>query len=313
MARKKIVVVGAGNVGGEIAAQIARRELGNVVLLDLPEHEGLAKAKALDIAHECALLGADASVVGSGSWDDARGANVVFVAAGAACKPGQTRSDLLKANVPVIRAIAEKAREYCPEAGAIVVTNPVDVMAAEFKRITAWTRDRVLGVGSLLDTTRLITMLAEAAHVSRKDVRALVIGSHDSGMVPLLSTATIHGIPATRLLSTDTLNELAKRTVEVGDEIVRLQGTSGWRAPAAAAVHMVETIFRDSRRIVPCSVELEREYGGNWKGLFMGVPCILGKNGLERVVEVALDDQEKARLGESAQALSQALEAARKM
>jgi malate dehydrogenase len=313
MARKKIALIGAGNIGGELAAQIARRELGNVVLFDIPEKEGVAKGKALDIMQEGGVWGFDCTVTGTSKWEDCKGANVLIITAGVPRKPGQSRDDLIGINLPIIRNVAKMAKEHCPEAGAIVISNPLDVMVAEFKKVTGWGRDRVMGMAGILDTARFSHFVAEAAGVSVKDVRTVVLGGHGDQMVPLTSFTTISGIPVDKFLSADKLDAIVKRTAGGGGEIVKLMGTSAWFAPAAAAIQMIEAIFHDSKRVLPCSVELEKEYGGAYKGLFLGVPCVLGKNGLEKVLELPLSATEKEQLDKSAKAVKEVMDVAGKL
>ncbi|MBI5478251.1 MAG: malate dehydrogenase [Deltaproteobacteria bacterium] len=313
MARKKIALIGAGNIGGELAAQIARRELGNSVLFDIPEKEGMAKGKALDIMQEGGVTGFDCSVIGTSKWEDCKGANVLVITAGVPRKPGQSRDDLIGINLPIIRNVAKMAKEYCPEAGAVIISNPLDVMVYEFKKTTGWTRDRVLGMAGILDTARFSYFVADAAGVSTKDVRTMVLGGHGDQMVPLISCTTVNGIGVDQFLSKEQLDAIVKRTSGGGGEIVKLMGTSAWFAPAAAAIQMLEAIFHDSRRVLPCSVELDKEYGGAYKGLFLGVPCVLGKNGLEKILELPLAPAEKELLDKSAKAVKEVVDVANKM
>jgi malate dehydrogenase len=313
MARKKIALIGAGNIGGELAAQIARRELGDVVLFDIPEKEGVAKGKALDIMQEGGVWGFDCKVVGTSKWEDCAGANVLIITAGVPRKPGQSRDDLIGINLPIMRKVAENAKKHCPEAGAIVISNPLDVMVNEFKKATGWPRDRVLGMAGVLDTARFTQFIAEAAGVSTKDVRTMVLGGHGDQMVPLVSFTTINGVPVANFLPKEKLDAIVKRTAGGGGEIVKLMGTSAWMAPAAAAIQMLEAIVHDSRRILPCSIELGGEYGGGYAGLFLGVPCVLGKNGLEKVVELPLSADEKALLDTSAAAVKEVVDVANRM
>ena len=313
MARKKIALIGAGNIGGGIAAQIARREMGNVVLYDTPEREGMAKGKALDIMQRGGIHGYDCNIVGTAKWEDCKGSNVLIITAGVPRKPGQSRDDLIGANLPIIRSVAKMAKEHCPEAGAIIISNPLDVMVHEFKKVTGWSRDRVIGMAGILDTARFSYFIAEAAGVSVKDVRTMVLGGHGDQMVPLISYTTISGIPVDKFLPAEKLDAIVKRTADGGGEIVKLMGTSAWFSPAAAAIQMLEAIFHDSKRVLPCSVELEKEYGGGYKGLFLGVPCVLGKNGLEKVLELPLSASEKELLDKSAKAVRDVVDIANKM
>jgi malate dehydrogenase len=313
MGRKKIALIGGGNIGGELAAQIARRELGNVVLLDRPEKEHLCQGKALDIMQEGGVSGFDCRVMGTSRWEDCRDANVLIITAGIPRQPGQSRDDLIGVNLPIIRDVARHANEYCPDAGAIVISNPLDVMVGEFKRHTGWARNRVIGMAGILDTARCAHFVAEAAGVSVKDVRTMVLGGHGDQMVPLVSCTTVHGVPATHFLSREQLDAIVKRTASGGGELVTLMGTSAWMAPAAAAIQMLEAISRDSKRVLPCSVELEGEYGGRYRGLFLGVPVVLGRSGVERVVELPLTPAERELLDSSARAVKEVVDLAQRM
>ncbi len=310
MARKKIALIGAGNIGGELATQIARRELGDVVLFDIPEKENLAKGKALDIVQEGGVWGFDCNIIGSSKWEDCAGANVLIITAGVPRKPGQSRDDLIGTNLPIIRDVAKNAKEHCPEAGAIVISNPLDVMVYELKKQTGWGRERVIGMAGVLDTARMSMFVAEAAGVSVKDVRTMVLGGHGDQMVPLTSCTTIFGTPVGEYLPKAKLDEIVKRTANGGGEIVKLMGTSAYYAPASAAVQMAEAIFKDSKRVLPCSVELGGEYGGAYSGLFLGVPVVLGAGGVEKVIELPLSGDEKALMDKSAKAVREVVEVA---
>lgn len=313
MARKKIALIGAGNIGGELAVQIARRELGDVVLFDIPAKEGMCKGKALDIMQEGGVWGFDCKVTGTSKWEDCAGANALIITAGVPRKPGQSRDDLIGINLPIIRDVAKNAKEHCPDAGAIVISNPLDVMVYEFKKTTGWARERVLGMAGILDTARFAFFIAEATGMSVKDVRTMVLGGHGPQMVPMTSFTTVNGIPVTQFLAQDKLDAIIKRTAEGGTEIVKHMGTSAWMAPAAGAIQMLEAIFRDSHRLLPCSVELASEFGGSYAGMFMGVPCVLGKDGLEKVIELPLTPAEKALFDKSVKAVKEVVDVANRM
>ena len=313
MARKKIALIGAGNIGGELAAQIARRELGDVVLFDIPEKENFAKGKALDIMQEAGVWGFDCKITGTSKWEDCAGANVLIITAGIPRKPGQSRDDIIGTNLPVMRAVAKNAKEYCPDAGAIIISNPLDVMTYAFKTTTGWPRDRVIGMAGILDTARFTCFLADAAGVSTKDIRTMVLGGHGDQMVPLTSFTTVNGIAIKQFLPQEKLDAIVKRTAGGGGEVLKLIGTSAWMAPAAGAIQMLEAIFHDSKRVLPCSVELDKEYGGGYKGLFMGMPCVLGKNGLEKVLELPLSEAEKALFDKSVKAVKEVVDIANRM
>jgi malate dehydrogenase len=306
MGRKKFALIGAGNIGGQLAYMIAQRELGDVVLLDIPEKEGVAKGKALDIMQNGGVDGFDCRIVGTSKWEDCAGADLLIITAGIPRKPGQDREDLIGTNLPIIRNVAENAKEFTPNAMAIVVANPLDAMVYEFKKVTGWPRNRVMGMAGILDTCRFSFFLAEAAGVSVKDVRTMVLGGHGDQMVPLISYSTINGIPVTEFLGRDKIDAIVERTAKGGGEIVKLMGTSAWFAPAAAAIEMAEAVFGDSRRVLPCAAELDGEYG--LRGLFMGVPCVLGAEGIEEVKELPLSDAEREMLQKSAGAVKGVVE-----
>jgi malate dehydrogenase len=310
MARKKIALIGAGNIGGDLAAQIARKELGDVVLFDIPAKEGMCKGKALDIMQEGGVNGFDCKIVGTANWADCKGSDLLVITAGVPRKPGQSRDDLIGVNLPIIREVAKNAREYCPNAIAIVVANPLDVMVYEFKKVTGWGRERVIGMAGILDTARFTYFLAEAAGVSTKDIRTMVLGGHGDQMVPLTSFTTVNGVPISQFLPKEKLDAIVKRTAGGGGEIVKLIGTSAWYAPATAIIQMMEAIFKDSKRLLPCSIELQNEYGGGYKGLFLGVPVLLGANGLEKVVELPLSPEERELMNKSAKAVKEVVEIA---
>ncbi|MBW2528207.1 MAG: malate dehydrogenase [Deltaproteobacteria bacterium] len=309
--RKKIALIGAGNIGGELAAQISRLELGDVVLFDIPDKENFAKGKALDLEQDQALSGRDASVIGSSNWADCAGSDVLIITAGIPRKPGQDREDLIAANLPIIRNVADNAKKHCPDALAIIVSNPLDVMVYEFKRRTGWPKQRVVGMAGMLDSARFELFMAREAGVSVKDVRAMVLGGHGDSMVPILSACTIHGVKATEFVAKDKLDAIIARTRKGGGEIVGLMGTSAYYTPATAAVQMAEAYLHDQKRMVACAAYLEGEYG--LKDMYMGVPVIIGAGGVEKVIEVELTADEKEMLGKSAKAVQGVMDIVNKM
>jgi len=309
--RKKISLIGAGNIGGELAMELARRELGDIVLLDIPDKAGVAKGKALDIAQALALEGFDANVSGTSDYADTTDSDVVIVTAGVPRKPGMSRDDLLSINLKIIRNVAENLKKSSPNALVIVISNPLDAMVYEMKKVTGFSRQKVLGMAGALDSARFQCFLAEAAGVSTRDVSALVLGGHGDTMVPCLSYTTIKGIPVTQVLSKEKLDAMVKRTAGGGGEIVQLMGTSAFYAPASGAISMAESYLRAQRRVIACAAFLEGEYG--YKDLYMGVPVVIGAEGLERVVEVKLSDDEKKQLDASAKAVRELIEAANKL
>ena len=311
MSRKKIALIGAGNIGGELAALIARKELGDVVLFDIPEKEGLAKGKALDLEQNGAVLGHDAKITGTSNWDDCAGADVVIITAGVPRKPGMSRDDLLTINLKIIRNVAENLKAKCPNAFVIVISNPLDAMVYELKKVTGFPRERVVGMAGVLDAGRFQLFLAREAGVAVKDVRAMVLGGHGDTMVPVTSYCTVYGAPVTQLIGADKLAAIVDRTRNGGGEIVKLMGTSAFYAPASAAVLMAEAYLKDDKRLLPCAAYLDGEYG--YKDLYMGVPVVLGAKGVEKVVTISLTADEKAMLDKSAAAVRELIEASKKL
>ena len=296
--RKKIGLIGAGNIGGELARLCANAQLGDVYLFDIAAKENFAKGKALDLEQNSAILGYDAAVKGTSSWTDLEGADVLIVTAGIPRKPGQSRDDLVATNLPIIRDVANNAKKHCPNAFVIVISNPLDAMVYEYKRVTGCDKGMVAGMAGVLDSARFQLFLAREAGVSVKDVRAMVLGGHGDDMVPVLSMTTINGVPASTLIAKDKIQSIIERTRKGGGEIVTLMGTSAYYAPASAAVAMAEAFLLDQKRLLPCAAYLDGEYG--YKDLFMGVPCIIGGKGVERILEIPLTDEEKGMLTKSA-------------
>jgi malate dehydrogenase len=296
--RKKIGLIGAGNIGGELARLCANAQLGDVYLFDIAAKENFAKGKALDLEQNSAILGYDSAVKGTASWADLEGADVLIVTAGIPRKPGQSRDDLVATNLPIIRDVANNAKKHCPNAFVIVISNPLDAMVYEYKRVTGCAKGMVAGMAGVLDSARFQLFLAREAGVSVKDVRAMVLGGHGDDMVPVLSMTTINGVPASTLIAKDKIQSIIERTRKGGGEIVTLMGTSAYYAPASAAVAMAEAYLLDQKRLLPCAAYLDGEYG--YKDLFMGVPCIVGGKGVERILEIPLTDEEKGMLTKSA-------------
>jgi malate dehydrogenase len=296
--RKKIAVIGAGNIGGEIAMLAGRKELADVVLLDIPEKEGVAKGKALDIMQTLAMSGLDAKITGTSNYDDIEGSDVVIVTAGVPRKPGMSRDDLLSINLKIIRNVATNVKAKAPGALVIVISNPLDAMVYEMKKVTGFSRAKVIGMAGILDSARFECFLAEAAGTSVKNVSAMVLGGHGDTMVPCLSYTTIGGVPATKVIEKDKLEAMVKRTRGGGGEIVTLMGTSAYYAPAAGSIAMAEAFLKDQKRVIACAAFLEGEYG--YKDLYIGVPIVIGAGGLERVVEIELSADEKSMIEASA-------------
>lgn len=306
MARKKIALIGAGNIGGELANLCVSKQLGDVVLFDIPVKEKFAQGKALDLEQASALNGSDATVQGTSNWADCAGADVLIITAGIPRKPGQSRDDLVASNLPIIRNVADNAKKHCPDALAIVISNPLDAMVYEFKRRTGWDKSKVVGMAGALDSARFQLFLAREAGVSVKDVRAPVLGGHGDTMVPLLRYTTINGMGVEAFIPRPKLDEIVSRTRKGGGEIVGLMGTSAYYAPAAGAVSMAESYLLDQKRMLPCAAFLEGEYGYN--DMYMGVPVLVGAGGVEKIFELELSADEKAMLAKSAQAVQSVVE-----
>jgi malate dehydrogenase len=299
--RKKIALIGAGNIGGELACLLARKELGDVILFDIPQKADFAKGKALDLEQNGAILGYDASITGTSDWADCAGADVLIITAGIPRKPGQSRDDLIAINLPIIRDVADNAKRHCPDAFVIVISNPLDAMVYELKRRTGFPRERVAGMAGVLDSARFSLFLAREANVSVKDVRAMVLGGHGDDMVPILSACTVNGVRVTELIAKERLDAIVARTRGGGGEIVKLMGTSAYYAPASSAVAMAESYLRDQKRLLPAAAYLDGEYG--YRDLYMGVPVVIGAKGVERIVELSLTEDEKAMLAKSAKSV----------
>ena len=297
----KITVVGAGNVGATTAQRLAEKELAKlVVMVDVVE--GVPQGKALDQWESAPIEGFDTRVIGSNGYDETAGSDIVIITAGIARKPGMSRDDLLNTNAGIVKQVSEQVKRTSPSAIIIMVSNPLDVMCYVAKQVTGFPRERVLGMAGVLDTARYRSFLAEALDVSVEDIQAMVLGGHGDTMVPLISYTTVSGIPVTQLMDQKTLDAIVDRTRNGGAEIVKyLKTGSAYYAPSAAAVQMAEAIVRDKKRVLPCAAWLDGEYG--MSGLFLGVPCKLGRKGLEQIIEVELTSKERTDLGKSAEAV----------
>jgi malate dehydrogenase len=311
MARPKIALIGAGNIGGELAAEAARRQLGDIVLFDIAEKENFAKGKALDIEQTLAIYGSDAKVTGTSNPADYAGADVVIVTAGVPRKPGMSRDDLLSINLKIIRNVAENLKVHAPNAFVIVISNPLDAMVYEMKKVTGFAKNKVVGMAGVLDSARMGHFLAEAVGASVKDVRAMVLGGHGDSMVPVTSYCTVNGVPIKTLISKETLDAIVTRTAGGGGEIVKLMGTSAYYAPALAAIVMAEAYLKDQKRLLPAAAYLEGEYG--FHDLYIGVPVVIGAGGVEKIVTVELTSDEKVLLDKSAAAVRELVEASAKL
>lgn len=310
MKRKKIGLIGAGNIGGELANLAMTKQLGDVVLFDIKAKEEFAKGKALDLEQSSTLSGADASVIGTSSWEDVAGADVLIVTAGVPRKPGQSRDDLVGINLPIIRNVAENAKKFCPNAFSIIISNPLDAMVYEYHRVTGFSKNMVSGMAGVLDSARFSLFLARAAGASVKDIRTMVLGGHGDDMVPVLSNCTVHGVPITQFIDAGALDAIVKRTRTGGGEIVKLMGTSAYYAPAASAIAMAEAFLNDEKRLLPSAAYLDGQYG--YSGFFMGVPTVIGGAGIEKIVEVALTADEKAMLAKSVESVQSVVDVVKK-
>ncbi|MCL4290067.1 MAG: malate dehydrogenase [Thermoleophilia bacterium] len=297
--RRKVTVVGAGNVGATAAQEIARRDYADVVLVDIVE--GLPQGKALDMNEAGPVLGYEATVVGTNGYEETAGSDVVVITSGRPRAPGMSRDDLVTTNQAIVRTVTEAAVAASPGAIVVVVTNPLDAMCHVAKSVSGFPKERVFGMAGILDTARFRTFIAWETGMSDRDVQAVVLGGHGDQMVPVVSATTVGGVPLTKLTTPERISEMVERTRKGGGEVVNLLGTSAWYAPGAAVAEMVTSIMLDQKRLLPCTALLEGEYGID--GLYMGVPVVLGSGGIERVVELELTGDEQAELGRSADAV----------
>ena len=303
--RNKVTVVGAGNVGATAAHWIASKELADVVLVDIVE--GTPQGRALDLAQAAPIDGFDVKVVGSNSYEETANSDVVIITAGLPRKPGMSRDDLLKTNSEIVSNVTEQVAKYSPNAFLIIVSNPLDAMAQVAFRKSGFPKNRVMGMAGVLDSARMRCFLAEALNVSVENVNAFVLGGHGDTMVPLPRYSTCAGIPVTELLPKDQVDAIIKRTANGGAEIVGLLKTgSAFYAPSLGAVEMAESILKDKKKILPCAVFLEGEYGIS--NLFVGVPVKLGKNGIEQIIEINLTNDERSALHKSAAAVQELID-----
>jgi malate dehydrogenase len=300
--RRKVTVVGAGNVGANVAQKIAAKELADVVLVDVVE--GVPQGKGLDMLESAPVEGYDVTITGTNGYEASANSDIVVITAGFPRKPGMSRDDLLMANYEVVKSATEQAVKQSPNAILVLVTNPLDAMCWTAMKISGFPRERVIGMAGVLDTARFRTFIAEELNVSFENVTAMVLGGHGDTMVPLVRFTNVSGIPLTELTDQATIDRLVQRTRDGGAEIVKyLKTGSAYYAPAASTVEMVESILKDKKKVLPCAVSLQGEYGIH--GLFVGVPVKLGKLGVEKIYEIQLDDAEKAALKKSADAVQE--------
>jgi malate dehydrogenase len=312
MSRAKISIVGAGNVGATTAHWCAAAELGDIVLLDIPEVGDMPRGKALDLMQASPIMGFDSNVVGTNDYADTAGSQVVVITAGIARKPGMSRDDLLGTNAKIVGSVAERVKASSPNAVVIVVSNPLDAMVQRALQVTGFPPARVIGQAGVLDTARYRTFLAMELGVSVEDISALLMGGHGDTMVPMPSCTSVGGIPINRLLDSKRLEEIVQRTRQGGAEIVSLLKTgSAYYAPAAATTQMVEAVVKDKKRLIPCAAYCDREYGVG--GYYVGVPVVLGAKGVERIIELELTEQERADFQKSVAAVKELVAAMAKL
>ena len=304
MARAKISIIGAGNVGATTAHWCAAAELGDIVLVDIPAADGMPQGKALDLMEASPVMGFDAKITGTTSYEETANSDVVVITAGIPRKPGMTRDDLLGTNSKIVASVTEEIASTSPDSIIIVVSNPLDAMVQRALQVSGFPPQRVLGQAGVLDTARYRTFLAMELGVSVEDVSALLMGGHGDTMVPIPSCTSVGGIPVNQLIDDDRLEEIVERTRKGGAEIVGLLKTgSAFYAPAAATTQMVEAILRDKKRLLPCAAYCDSEYGVG--GYYVGVPVILGAGGVERIIELELNEQEQAAFQNSVDAVKE--------
>ena len=304
MARKKVTIVGAGNVGATAGQRIADKQLADVVLIDIIE--GVPQGKALDLAESGPIEGYDSRLTGTNNYKDTADSDIVVITAGIPRKPGMSRDDLLKTNYGIVKDVTEQVVKNSPNSIIIVVSNPLDAMVQTAFRVSKFPKNRVIGMAGVLDSARFRTFISMELNVSVENIHAFVLGGHGDTMVPLPRYSTVAGIPITELLPKEAIDRIVQRTRDGGAEIVSLLKTSAWYAPASAIVDMVDAILRDRKKILPCAAYLEGEYGIN--GLFVGVPAKIGERGIEQVIEINLTLEERAALQKSAAAVKELAE-----
>ena len=298
MRRAKISIIGAGNVGATCAHWAAAKELGDIVVLDIPDREGVAQGKMIDLACCGPIERFDGMITGTSDYKDIAGSDVVVITAGLPRKPGMSRDDLIETNVKIVKSVSENIREYAPDSHVIVVSNPLDAMVYTAWKATGFPTNRVMGQAGALDVARFRTFIAWEIGCSVEDVQALLLGGHGDDMVPLPRLTSVHGIPVTDMLSAEKINACVERAKVGGGEIVKLMGTSAYYAPASGTIQMVEAIVKDKKRIIPSAAYLNGEFGVS--GYFVGVPALLGKDGVEKIVEFKLTADEQKLFEESA-------------
>jgi malate dehydrogenase len=302
MARKKITLIGGGQIGGNLALLAAQKELGDIVIFDIPQSEGMVKGKALDIMQLRPHEGYDSNITGSADWSDVKGTDVFIITAGIPRKPGMNREDLLEINLGIMNDVAKNIKENAPNAFVIVISNPLDAMVYAFHKVSGFKKNQVVGMAGALDSGRFRAFIAMETGYSVQDVTCMVLGGHGDTMVPISRLATVGGVPVTDLIKPDRLKEIEDRTRVAGGEIVKLFGNgSAFYAPAQSAIEMAESFLRDKKRVIPCASLCEGEFGID--GYFIGVPTVIGSGGVEKILEFTLDDNEKNELKKTLEAV----------
>ena len=302
MARKKITMIGGGQIGGNLALLAAQKELGDVTIFDIPRAEGMVKGKALDLMQLRPHDGHDSNITGTSDWNDVKGTDVFIITAGIPRKPGMDREDLLGINLGIMKDVATNIKEQAPNAFVIVISNPLDAMVYAFYKVSGFPKNQVVGMAGALDSGRFRTFIAMETGYSVQDVTCMVLGGHGDTMVPVTRLATVGGVPVTDLISPQRLKEIEDRTRVAGGEIVKLFGNgSAFYAPAQSAIEMAESFIRDKKRVIPCASLCEGEFGVD--GFFIGVPTVIGSGGVEKVLEFSLTDEEKVGLNKTLDAV----------
>ena len=295
MGRKKITLIGGGQIGGNLALIATQKELGNVVIFDIPQSEGMVKGKALDIMQLRPHDGYDTNIVGTSDYNDIKDSDVIIITAGIPRKPGMDREDLMSINLGIMKDVATNVKNYAPEAFVIVISNPLDAMVYAFHKVSGFKKNKVVGMAGALDSGRFRAFIAMETGYSVQDVSCMVLGGHGDSMVPITRLATIGGVPVTDLISAERLKEIEDRTRFTGGEIVKLFGNgSAYYAPAQCAMEMAEAYLKDKKRVIPCAALCEGEFGVD--GFFIGVPTVIGSGGIEKIIEFSLTDAEKSSL-----------------
>jgi malate dehydrogenase len=306
MARKKITMIGGGQIGGNLALLAAQKELGDVTIFDIPRAEGMVKGKALDLMQLRPHDGHDSNITGTSDWNDVKGTDVFIITAGIPRKPGMDREDLLGINLGIMKDVATNIKEQAPNAFVIVISNPLDAMVYAFYKVSGFPKNQVVGMAGALDSGRFRTFIAMETGYSVQDVTCMVLGGHGDTMVPVTRLATVGGVPVTDLISAQRLKEIEDRTRVAGGEIVKLFGNgSAFYAPAQSAIEMAESFIRDKKRVIPCASLCEGEFGVD--GFFIGVPTVIGSGGVEKVLEFSLTDEEKAGLNKTLDAVKKTI------